>query len=57
MVTNKDQDGTELSGSTFKLYADEDCTTEIGSYTGGSFTIRTEDTALKKLYIPYEINS
>ena len=50
-VTNKDQDGAELSGSTFKLYSEAGCTTEINSYTGGSFTISTEETKLKE-YLP-----
>lgn len=53
MVTNKDQDGAELSGSTFKLYAEEGCTTEISTYTGGSFEISTGETPLKN-YLPTE---
>ena len=43
--------GMVLSGSTCTLYANADCTTEIKTYTGGSFTISTEDTTLKN-YLP-----
>ena len=42
-ITNIDQDGAELDGSSFKLYAEASCSTEINTYMGRSFTISTKE--------------
>ena len=47
-INKQDQDGKALGGATFKLYNGE---TEVASYTGGSFTIKTDDSALAD-YLP-----
>ena len=50
-ITKKDQDGAALNGATFNLYSDEACTTSVKEYSGGEFSISTEDTALAS-YLP-----
>ena len=50
-VTVTDSNGAELSGSTCKLFVEENCTNAIKTYTGGSITISTADISLEK-YLP-----
>ena len=50
-VTVTDSNGVELSGSTCKLFVEENCTNAIKTYTGGSITISTADISLEK-YLP-----
>ena len=51
-ITNIDQDGAELDGSSFKLYAEASCSTEINTYMGRSFTISTKEDPVD--YLPTE---
>ena len=50
-VTVTDSNGAELSGSTCKLFVEENCTYAIKTYTGGSITISTADASLEN-YLP-----
>ena len=52
-ITTKDQDGADLSGSSFGLYRGQECTegTEIAIYSGQNFEIRTNLDTLA-IYLP-----
>ena len=51
-IVNKDDSENELNGSSFGLYSNDGCSTAaIATYTGGRFTIGTNDTALTN-YLP-----
>ncbi len=54
-VSNTDEDGKELAGMSFGLYADQGCTVKLADYEGPAFSIGTADAALQS-YLPQTHN-